>query len=59
MGNTLTLKAHHQETEELGLEAHFGGSPESAASAPKGKKDGAGQVDRGQGCSGMGAHAQG
>lgn len=40
----LTLKAHHQETEELDLEAHLGKCPESAASGPNGKKDGAGQV---------------
>lgn len=50
----LTLKAHHQETEELGLEAHLGASPESAASGSKGKKDGARQVDSDQGCSAMG-----
>lgn len=53
----LTLKAHHQETEELGLEAHLGVSPESAVSGPKGKR--AGQVDNGQGCSGTGAHVPG
>lgn len=39
----LTLKAYRQETQELGLEAHLGVSPESAASGPKGKRDGLGR----------------
>lgn len=55
----LTLKAHHQETEELGLEAHLGVSSGTAVSGQKGNRDGAGQVNNGQGCSRMGACAPG